>query len=127
MPRLLRTRIGTADLTGHPEDHAISVSSMNGCFYVPLGRARANRAGNRAVSASERVKASAGAEPGFSLEKLVFVGVRRGSRSRGQVEFVEDVAQVPFDGPLADEELRCDLPVGLARRDQPQHLDLARA
>jgi hypothetical protein len=53
---------------------------MNGCFYVR------------------------------GLEQLVLVRVRRGSRSRGQVELVEDVAQVPFDGPsLMKAEAICRL------------------
>src|SRR5262245_34653101 len=55
--------------------------------------------------------------------------VRPGSRGRARrhVELHEDVAHVPVDRLLAQEELAGDRLVGLARGDEPQHLELARA
>lgn len=55
--------------------------------------------------------------PRTRSDQLMFVRVCRGGRARRQAELVEDVAQVPFDGPLADEELAGDRPVRLARGD----------
>src|SRR5262245_25093468 len=55
--------------------------------------------------------------------------VRPGGRGRARrhVELYEDVAQVPVDRLLAQEQLAGNRLVGLARGDEPQHLELARA
>ena len=46
--------------------------------------------------------------------------------SAGEVELGEDAADVCLDGLARDEELLCDPAVGLALRDQREHLPLAR-
>ena len=57
----------------------------------------------------------------------MFVGVCGRGRARRQVELVENVADVPFDRSVADEQGRGNLAIRLASRNQPQHLHLARA
>ena len=59
-------------------------------------------------------------------EQLVVVGVGGGGGPRRNVELVEDVAHVPVDRPLAQEQLGRDGLVGLAGGDQAKHLKLAR-
>src|SRR5215218_4979261 len=53
--------------------------------------------------------------------------IRRRGGSRADAELGEDVADVPFDRLLAQEQLGGDGLVRLAGRDQPDHLDLPRA
>ena len=93
------------------------------------------------IDAREAVGAATSAEPpnlgargmGISAhrraarDQVVLVGVRGGSRPRRQSELGEDVADVAGDRPLAQHQLGRDRVVGPAGRDQPQHLELARA
>src|SRR5687767_725971 len=60
------------------------------------------------------------------LNQAVLVGVCRGRRARRNVELREDVAHVPVDRLLAQEQLFRDRLVGLAAGDEAQHLELAR-
>src|SRR5512133_333370 len=53
--------------------------------------------------------------------------VRRGGGARADAELGEDVADVPFDRLLAEGQLGGDGPVAVARRNEREHLDLARA
>src|SRR5215475_2109244 len=82
--------------------------------------------------ASERAPNHAMAAGGYghpraALEQVVFVHVCRGGSAGGDPELAEDVAHVPFDGPLADHQSGSDLAVRLPGRDQPDHLGLAGA
>ena len=52
--------------------------------------------------------------------------VCRRSRPRGDTELPEHVLDVPGDGVLADDQLRCDLTVRPPRSHEPEHLELAR-
>src|SRR5215211_3116955 len=78
--------------------------------------------GNPASSWSVRwvVPCSGSADP-------VLERVRRGGGARADAELGEDVADVPFDGLLAEEQLGGDRPVAVARRNQREHLELAGA
>src|SRR6266566_8299768 len=60
-----------------------------------------------------------------ALSQVVLQRVRRRRGPRRHAELVEDVADVARDGLLADEELRADLAVRLARGQERQELDLA--
>src|SRR5512145_2714034 len=54
----------------------------------------------------------------------VLVGPGGGRGPRRDAELGEDVAQVPGDGLVADEQLGRDLAVGPAPGHEPQHLGL---
>src|SRR5262245_29552144 len=57
--------------------------------------------------------------------EVVLVREGRGGGPRGDVRLVENVADVPVDGLLAEEQLLRDRLVGLAGGDQAQDLKLA--
>src|SRR5690242_12343357 len=71
-------------------------------------------------------RAGDGGIPAASDEP-VLVGEGRGGGARGHTELGEDVAQVALDRLLAEDELGGDRLVAVARRDEPQDLQLARA
>jgi hypothetical protein len=50
----------------------------------------------------------------------------RGRCARGEVEFAEDVGQVPVYGVLAQHQLPGDVGVAQALRDELEHVELAR-
>ena len=60
-------------------------------------------------------------------DEAVLVGVRGGLGPGREPQLREDVADVPRDRLLADEQLGRDRAVGLARGDERQHLALAPA
>src|SRR5262245_563244 len=60
-----------------------------------------------------------------SLYELVLVSECRSGGARNYVRLREDVADVPVDGLLAQRQLTRNRLVGLAARDQAQHLQLA--
>ena len=57
----------------------------------------------------------------------VVVRPERGAGAVGHAELAEHPAEVGLDGPLADAQPAADLLVGQALRDEPEHLELARA
>ena len=61
-----------------------------------------------------------------SSDEVVLERERARGRPRRNAELPEDVLHVPGDRVLADDELGRDLAVALARRQQAQHLELAR-
>lgn len=56
-------------------------------------------------------------------DELVRERERRRRSSRRDVQLGEKVLNMPGDRVIADEQLVCDLMVGFARGDQPQHLE----
>src|SRR5687767_6221811 len=60
-------------------------------------------------------------------DEAVLVGVGGGLGTGGEPQLREDVADVPRDRLLADEQLGRDRAVGLARGDEHEHLALAPA
>src|SRR5687767_15116915 len=62
--------------------------------------------------------------PTAAIGQPVLESVRCGRGPRRYPEFGEDVREVPRHGLLADDQRSRDLPIGLARRDQREHLDL---
>lgn len=60
------------------------------------------------------------------LEEGQGVGAGNGFRARGDLELLQDVAEVRFGGALRDNELVGDLLVGCPAHQQLQHLNLAR-
>ena len=64
------------------------------------------------------------ASPGES-EQLVPVGEGRGSRAGVNVDLREDVAHMPIDRLLAQEQLFRDRAIGLPAREQAQHVELS--
>ena len=57
-------------------------------------------------------------------DELVLVGERGRSGARREIELREDVAHVPGDGLLADDEFGSRSRGWSCRRDEPEHLDL---
>ena len=66
------------------------------------------------------------ARPLLPREQLVAIGDRDRLRTAAHAELREDVLEVRADGLLADEELLRDVVRGEPRRQQPEHLALAR-
>src|SRR5262249_15185233 len=90
--------------------------------------ARERMGGGASVRSPNHTMAAGGyGHPRAALEQVVLVHVCRGGSAGGDPELAEDVAHVPFDGPLADHQSGSDLAVRLPGRDQPDHLGLAGA
>ena len=58
---------------------------------------------------------------------MVPIGPGGRSRARGDVQLAEDIADVAIDGLLAEEELAGNGLIGLAGRNEAEHLELSRA
>ena len=62
-----------------------------------------------------------------SFQQAVLIGPGRRGGARGHAQLGEDVAHVPIDGLLAQEELAAMTLLVLPDRDEQEHLELARA
>src|SRR6266480_7567482 len=103
----------------------IAFSLHRGGFDVDDAKERTR--GGAYARAPNRTMATAGCgHPwvALELEQVVLVHVCRGGSAGVDAKLAEDVAHVPFDGPLADHQGGSDLAVRLPGRDQPDHLGL---
>ena len=112
------------ETAGYPATNRTTNRASSGAIAV--GRDDADPAIGRVVP-TEWVDTADDGYGESKLEQLHLTGAQDRLAAAGDLEFAEDAVGVGLDRADGDHQHPCDLGVGLAAGDQPQHLQLARA